>query len=65
MSSEKKHVTLSIGQKKELCLKKANNPSISNTELAKCYNIKPNTVSDILKRKSEYLSISSSEQSRK
>ncbi|CAB4409729.1 unnamed protein product [Rhizophagus irregularis] len=65
MSSEKKCVTLSIGQKKELCLKKADNPSISNIELAKYYNIKPNTVSDILKRKFEYLSISSSEQDRK
>ena len=56
---------MSIGQKKELCLKKAESPSILNTELAKCYKIKPNTVSDILKRKSEYLSISNFEQERK
>ncbi len=53
--------TLSIGQKKKLCLKKADNPFISNIELAKYYNIKPNTISDILKRKSEYLSIFSFE----
>ncbi|CAI2185323.1 14550_t:CDS:2, partial [Funneliformis geosporum] len=46
MSSEKKCVTLSIGQKKELCLKKANNPFMLNTELAKYYNIKPNTVNE-------------------
>ncbi|CAI2199919.1 16932_t:CDS:1, partial [Funneliformis geosporum] len=52
-------------QKKELYLKKADNPSMLNTELAEYYNIKLNTVSDILKRKSEYLSISSSEQDRK
>lgn len=38
---------------------------MSNTELAKYYNIKSNMVSDILKRKSKYLSISSSEQDRK
>ena len=65
MTSEKKYVTLSIGQKKELCEKKANNPSMLNTELARYYNIKPNTVSDILKRKAEYLLISSSEQDKK
>jgi len=65
MSSKKKRITLSMGQKQELCLKKVNNPFISNTELADYYNVKPNTVSDILKRKSEYLSISSSEQNRK
>ncbi len=37
MSSKKKYVTLFIEQKKELYLKKANNPSISNIKLAKYY----------------------------
>jgi hypothetical protein len=60
-----KRVTLSVAQKKELCQKKFDNPSISNKELAHHYNVKPNTVSDILKRKSEYLSVPSSELERK
>ncbi|CAI2197251.1 20209_t:CDS:1, partial [Funneliformis geosporum] len=50
---------------RKLCQKKYNNPFIPNTKLASFYNIKPNTISDILKRKSEYLSISSSELERK
>ncbi|UZO27123.1 uncharacterized protein OCT59_019329 [Rhizophagus irregularis] len=49
----------------ELCQKKIDNLSISNIELTRQYNVKPNTVSDILKRKSEYLFISSSELKRK
>ena len=38
---------------------------MQNTELACYYNIASNMVSDILKRKSEYLFISSSELERK
>jgi len=38
---------------------------MQNTELAYYYNIASNTVSDILKRKSEYLFVSSSELKRK
>lgn len=63
--SKSKRVTLSVAQKQELCQKKIDNPSLQNTDLACYYNIKPNTVSSILKRKSEYLSISSSELERK
>ncbi|CAB4491941.1 unnamed protein product [Rhizophagus irregularis] len=63
--STNKRVTLSVAQKQELCQKKIDNPSIPNIELARQYNVKPNTVSDILKRKSEYLSVSSSELERK
>ncbi|EXX70733.1 Pdc2p [Rhizophagus irregularis DAOM 197198w] len=63
--STNKRVTLSVAQKQELCQKKIDNPSIPNIELARQYNVKPNMVSDILKRKSEYLSVSSSELERK
>ena len=38
---------------------------MQNTDLACYYNTKPNTVSSILKRKSEYLSIFSSELEKK
>ncbi len=38
---------------------------MQNTELACYYNIAPNSVSDILKRKSEYLFVSNSELERK
>jgi hypothetical protein len=63
--STNKRVTLSVAQKQELCQKKIDNPSIPNIELAHQYNVKPNTVSDILKRKSEYLAAPSSELERK
>jgi len=64
-NNKNKRVTLSVSQKQELCQKKIDSPSISNIELANYYNVKPNTVSDILKRKSEYLSVPSSELERK
>ena len=67
MSTENKTklIILFVTQKQELCQKKINNPSMQNTELACYYNIASNMVSDILKRKSEYLFISSSELERK
>jgi len=67
MSTENKikRINLSVAQKQELCQKKIDNPSMQNIELACYYNIAPNMVSDILKRKSEYLFVSSSELERK
>jgi len=55
--STRKRTSLSAAQKRELCETKKNNPSLNNVELAKEYNIGKATVTDILKEKERWLSI--------
>jgi len=57
--STRKRTSLSVSQKRELCEMKNNNPSLSNVELARQYNIGKATVTDILKDKECWLSITS------
>ncbi|CAJ0823324.1 13560_t:CDS:2, partial [Entrophospora sp. SA101] len=53
----KKLTSLSAAQKRELCEVKKNNPSLSNVELARQYNIGKATVTDILSEKERWLAI--------
>src|SRR6185312_6018498 len=55
--STRKRTSLSAAQKRELCETKKNNPSLNNVELAREYNIGKATVTDILKEKERWLSI--------
>ncbi|PKY33854.1 hypothetical protein RhiirB3_453112, partial [Rhizophagus irregularis] len=50
-SQTKKRVVLTHAQKRQLCLDYQNTPRLIQEELATLYNIKQNTVSDILKKK--------------
>ena len=53
----KKRVVLTHAQKRQLCLDSQKSPQPTQGELATLYNIKQNTVSDILKKKDKWLSI--------
>ncbi|CAJ0878401.1 16435_t:CDS:2 [Entrophospora sp. SA101] len=55
--STRKRTSLSAAQKRELCEAKKNNPSLSNVELARQYNIGKATVTDILSEKERWLAI--------
>ena len=55
--NSKKRKSLTAAQKKEICLKKANNPFIKQKELAVQYDVSEGMVSDILKEKERWLSI--------
>ncbi|CAJ0906195.1 12612_t:CDS:2, partial [Entrophospora sp. SA101] len=55
--SSRKRTSLSAAQKCELCEVKKNNPSLSNVELARQYNIGKATVTDILSEKERWLAI--------
>ena len=55
--STRKRTSLSAAQKRELCEVKKNDPSLSNVELARQYNIGKATVTDILKEKERWLAI--------
>jgi hypothetical protein len=57
--STQKRTSLSAAQKRELCEAKVNNPSLSNVELSRQYSIGKTTVTDILKEKERWLSITS------
>ena len=48
-----------------MCLKKEQNPKTLNKELAEEFGIYPNTVSDILKRKTKYLAVDPNDQNNK
>src|SRR6266511_289931 len=56
-SQIKKRVVLTFAQKQQLCLDSQKTPRLTQEELATLYNIKQNTVSDILKQKDKWLSI--------
>jgi hypothetical protein len=56
--STRKRVILSAAQKRELCETKVKNQNTSNVELALRYHIGKSTVTDILKEKERWLTIS-------
>ncbi|CAJ0627995.1 1424_t:CDS:2 [Entrophospora sp. SA101] len=49
--------TLTLKDKREICVLKQSKPTPTNRDLAIRFKIRENTVCDILKRKSEYLAI--------
>ncbi|CAG8673899.1 12822_t:CDS:1, partial [Ambispora gerdemannii] len=49
--SKKKRVSLTTGQKREICETKERNPNLSHIELGGQYGIGKSTVSEILKEK--------------
>ncbi len=61
--STKKRVILTAAQKRELCEIKEKNSTISNVELAQQYRIGKSTVTDILREKERWLSISEGQES--
>jgi hypothetical protein len=56
MNSKRKHKSLTLAQKIDICKTKASNPGIKNTELAAKYGVGQSTIHDILKKKDRYLS---------
>ena len=56
-SQIKKRVVLTFAQKQQLCLDSQKTSRLTQEELATLFNIKQNTVSDILKQKDKWLSI--------
>ena len=56
-SQIKKRVVLTYVQKRQLCLDSQKTSRLTQEELATLYNIKQNTVSDILRQKDKWLSI--------
>ena len=54
-SQPNKRVVLTHAQKHQLCLDSQKTPRLTQTELATLYNIKQNTVSDILRNKDKWL----------
>src|SRR5262245_54629800 len=60
-SKKRKHTSLTIDQKIDICKAKENKPSIKNVELAVQYDVGESTISDILKKKQHYLSLQTNE----
>ena len=58
----RKRASLSAAQKRELCEKKEKNPNLSNIKLALQYYVRKSTITDILKEKRHWLSISESQE---
>ena len=57
-SIEKKtYVTLSAKQKQEICQRKAQNPQLSNSELAKEYRVGKTTVQNIIIKSENWMNI--------
>ncbi|CAG8623907.1 3730_t:CDS:2, partial [Acaulospora morrowiae] len=54
-NNKRKHNSLTLAQKIELCQAKTANPNLKNVELANQFNIGESTVYDILKRKDKLL----------
>jgi len=54
--SKRKHKSLTLAQKIEICKTKDSNPRTKNTELAAKYGVGQSTIHDILKQKDRYLS---------
>ena len=55
--SVKKRKVLTFQEKKDLCLLRQENPSMTQEEIGRRFGIKKNTVCDILKCKEKWLSI--------
>ncbi|CAG8719309.1 1665_t:CDS:1, partial [Funneliformis mosseae] len=60
--SKRKRVNLSALQKREICEIKEKNPNINNVELSGQYNVGKSTITDILKEKERWFSITIEEQ---
>ena len=58
---KRKRVNLSASQKQEICEIKEKNSNINNVELAGQYNVGKSTITDILKEKERWLSITTEE----
>ncbi|GES93226.1 tigger transposable element-derived protein 6-like [Rhizophagus clarus] len=58
----RKRVILSAMQKRKICEKKKKNPSFSNVELAQEYKVEKSTVTNILKEKERWFTISVSQE---
>ncbi|PKK55696.1 hypothetical protein RhiirC2_651795, partial [Rhizophagus irregularis] len=57
----RKRVILSAAQKRELCETKEKNPNLSNISLVQQYRVGKSTITDILKEKERWLSITESQ----
>ncbi|CAB5377698.1 unnamed protein product [Rhizophagus irregularis] len=62
MSTKRKRVNLSAGQKREICEMKERDPCIQNVELAQKYNVGKSTITDILKESERWLTITESQE---
>ncbi|EXX72848.1 hypothetical protein RirG_065500 [Rhizophagus irregularis DAOM 197198w] len=62
MSTKRKRVNLSAGQKCEICEMKERDPRIQNVELAQKYNVGKSTITDILKESERWLTITESQE---
>ncbi|CAB4387394.1 unnamed protein product [Rhizophagus irregularis] len=62
MSTKRKRVNLSAGQKREICEMKERDPRIQNVELAQKYNVGKSTITDILKESERWLTITESQE---
>ncbi|UZO29492.1 uncharacterized protein OCT59_022962 [Rhizophagus irregularis] len=62
MSTKRKRVNLSAGQKHEICEMKERDPRIQNVELAQKYNVGKSTITDILKESERWLTITESQE---
>ncbi|GBC12797.1 tigger transposable element-derived protein 4-like [Rhizophagus irregularis DAOM 181602=DAOM 197198] len=61
MSTKRKRVNLSAGQKREICEMKERDLCIQNVELAQKYNVGKSTITDILKESERWLTITESQ----
>ncbi|CAB5390762.1 unnamed protein product [Rhizophagus irregularis] len=61
MSTKRKRVNLSAGQKHEICEMKERDLRIQNVELAQKYNVGKSTITDILKESERWLTITESQ----
>ncbi|CAB5186849.1 unnamed protein product [Rhizophagus irregularis] len=57
MSTKRKRVNLSAGQKRKICEMKERDPHIQNVELAQKYNVGKSTITDILKESEHALGL--------
>jgi hypothetical protein len=56
-SQKRKHTSLTLNQKIEICRAKESHPSIKNVELALQYNVGKSTICDFLKKREHFLSL--------
>ncbi|UZO04719.1 uncharacterized protein OCT59_025090 [Rhizophagus irregularis] len=62
MSTKRKRVNLSAGQKRKICEMKERDPHIQNVELVQKYNVGKSTITDILKESERWLTITESQE---
>ncbi|EXX50280.1 uncharacterized protein OCT59_023175 [Rhizophagus irregularis] len=62
MSTKRKRVNLSTGQKRKICEMKERDLRIQNVELTQKYNIGKSTITDILKESKCWLTITESQE---